>query len=327
MIGLVGSMLRARVGSALTVFLLGAGATAAAVSASVYVAAADQAVVASEVTRASATELSIHTRRVADPGGTRSFELTASSTLDMPGFVTYFAVEADVYVEGSIRSSVPPLVHRDEVCAHIRIVSGRCFAAPGEVVVGDKTAKIIGATVGQALPAKMVVGHPTEGYMTVGDPVLLTVVGLYTPLDQNDEYWGFQQYFVPNGYDRLTEEPVLTNRLTVENTPRNEERQSVDAVAGPGAITATSVPAVRTRVNEALASLKLLEANSTTDIPALLDRIDRSRVMVAEIVPIAAVPLVLLCWFVLFLAVAAAAQRRRHELGLLALRGVRTPYR
>src|SRR5688572_2815676 len=49
--------------------------------------------------------------------------------------------------------------------------------------------------------------------------------------------------------------------------------------------------------------------------------------MVAEIVPIAAVPLVLLCWFVLFLAVAAAAQRRRHELGLLALRGVRTPHR
>ena len=41
----------------------------------------------------------------------------------------------------------------------------------------------------------------------------------------------------------------------------------------------------------------------------------------------AAVPLVGLCWFVIFLAVAYGTAGRRHELGLVALRGARRPVR
>ena len=38
--------------------------------------------------------------------------------------------------------------------------------------------------------------------------------------------------------------------------------------------------------------------------------------------PVAAVPLILLCWFVVYLTVAYATEQRRPEFGLFALRGV-----
>ena len=60
----------------------------------------------------------------------------------------------------------------------------------------------------------------------------------------------------------------------------------------------------------------------STNIPDLLDRISANRTLVGQVVPVAAVPLILLCWFVIYLAVAAATEQRRPEFGLLALRGV-----
>ncbi len=64
-----------------------------------------------------------------------------------------------------------------------------------------------------------------------------------------------------------------------------------------------------------------------TDIPDLIDRIRVGQRLAHQVVPVAAVPLVLLAWFVIFLAVGYGAEARRFELGLLALRGTRLPIR
>lgn len=66
-----------------------------------------------------------------------------------------------------------------------------------------------------------------------------------------------------------------------------------------------------------------LSVNVSTSIPNLLDRIDRGRALAHQTVPVAAVPLVLLAYFVIFLAAGYGVDGRRPELAVVALRGAR----
>ena len=63
-----------------------------------------------------------------------------------------------------------------------------------------------------------------------------------------------------------------------------------------------------------------------TDLPALVERVERSRELARQLVPVAFIPLVAICFFVIYLAVGYGIFGRRPELGLVALRGV-TPAR
>ena len=65
-------------------------------------------------------------------------------------------------------------------------------------------------------------------------------------------------------------------------------------------------------------------ASTPAPTSRLLTSIERDRHTVGLVPASAAVPLLALCWFVLFLAIAYTAQARRHELGIVKLRGVST---
>ena len=64
-----------------------------------------------------------------------------------------------------------------------------------------------------------------------------------------------------------------------------------------------------------------------TSLPDLVDRVAANREVAHELVPVAFIPLVALCFFVIYLAVAYGIFGRRQELGLVALRGVTTARR
>ncbi len=332
MIGLVLSMIRARPGQAVTAFVLAMLAMAAAVSAPVYVAAADRAVVASEVEAAPVSDLVVQARRDAKAGD-RGFEDLVPKVFTFPGFTTVFSAEINSYVtsfEPGVEPVVPRFVYRDESCAHIRVLEGRCFISQSEIILSrqsiDQLKMKVGGIVGVAAAAFDAEG---QEWVPVAGSTTMTIVGVYEPVDPTDQYWADFEYFDDRPTARLVTAPILASRLSLESIERVNEKQALDVVIDHDAITGDSLAAVNAAVEDGRSQLVGLAGAPTVkaDLPDLIKRIERNRSLVAQVVPVGAVPLVLLCWFVLFVAVASATAERRLELGLLSLRGATFPRR
>ncbi|MET7424134.1 ABC transporter permease [Dactylosporangium sp. NPDC005555] len=332
MIGLVMSMIRARPGQAVTAFVLGMLAMAAAVSAPVYITTADRAVVASEVEAAPVNELVVQARRETKAGD-RSFEDLAPKVFVFPGFSTVFSAETNTYVQSPVAGAdpvAPRFVYRDGACEHVRIVEGRCFISQSEIILSKPTLDQLKIKVGAVLDVDWST-FDAEGqeWIPLGKPTAMSVIGAYEPIDATDQYWADFGYFDDRPSARRVTAPILANRLTLESIERMTERQALDVVIDHAAITGESLVAVNAAVESGRAQLAGLSGSPTVkaDLPHLLARIERDRSLVAQVVPVGAVPLVLLCWFVLFVAVASATAERRRELGLMSLRGVTFPRR
>ncbi|UWP84011.1 hypothetical protein Dfulv_07080 [Dactylosporangium fulvum] len=332
MIGLALSMIRARPGQALTAFILAMLAMAAAVSAPVYTTTADRAVVASEVAAAPVEERVVRARRVSDARD-RAFEDLVPQVFAIPGFSGVFSTEYDSYVttaDPKVDPVAPRLVYRDDACAHLRFVAGRCFISGTEIVLSKETLDQLKLPIGETVQTSFA-AYDAEGreWVPAGPAVTLTVVGAFEVVDKTDQYWADFDYFSPRRTDRLVTSPIFASRLTLEGIEHKRERQGLDVVIGDRAISGDTLDGVNAAVQEGSNKLIALPGGATvhTELPALLTRINANRSLVGEVVPIAAVPLVLLCWFVLFIAVASATQERRLELGLFALRGVSVPRR
>ncbi|MGI5178481.1 FtsX-like permease family protein [Dactylosporangium sp. CA-152071] len=332
MIGLVLSMIRARPGQAVTAFVMAMFAMAAAVSAPVYITTADRAVVASEVAAAPVNELVVQARRETKAGD-RAFEDLAPKVFVFPGFSTVFSAETNTYVTGpvpGVEPVAPRFVYRDGTCEHVRIVEGRCFISPSEIILSKPTLDLLKVGIGTVLDVDWST-FDAEGqeWVPSGKPTAMSVVGAYEPIDVTEQYWADFGYFDSRESARRVTAPIFASRLSLESIERLTERQALDVVIDHDAITGESLAAVNGAVESGRSQLQGLSGSPTVkaDLPHLLTRIERDRGLVAQVVPVAAVPLVLLCWFVLFVAVASATAERRLELGLMALRGVTFPRR
>ncbi len=329
MITLVLSMVRARPMQALVVFLLATFAVAAVVSAPAYQASADRAVVAGVVASASLPEHTVEVRYTTKEDTDSSFEALGPQSFAIPGFTSVFSAEYDGFIDGKL-DIAPRMVYRDDVCAHVRIVSGRCYATTTEIIMSPDSANTLGVGVGSAVTVRQGFFDPQDGWAAddKADRVVLTVVGLYEAVSPGEAYWSDWNYYDPRLTDRLVTSPVFSGRPTAKLVPHTRERQGLDVVVAEDAITSDSLRRIDAGVKAGVSKLAALDgATVTSQLPTLLSRADKNRSLVAEVVPIAAVPLVALSWFVLFIAVAAGTQERRFELGLLALRGTRAPNR
>ncbi|HTJ35537.1 MAG TPA: FtsX-like permease family protein [Dactylosporangium sp.] len=328
MIGLVLSMVRARPGQALTAFLLAMFAMAAAVSAPVYSATADRAVVHSEVAAAPPAERVVQARRTTPSPADHDFENLVPQVFGGGGFASVFSTEYDLVItpnDPKISKIAPRFVYRDDACAHLTFTAGRCFVSETEVVLSTAAVKQLGLRVGDTFQACYGTLDPEDGdFVEAGPRVTLTLVGAFDPRNKAEQYWSDADYFNTRYSPRQTTEPVFASRLTLEALQHGNEKQALDVVIDGSAITRESLDGINASVQTGKDKLAALPGHATvhTELPNLLARINGDRDLVAEVVPVAAVPLVLLCWFVLFIAVAAATQERRGELGLFALRGV-----
>ncbi|WP_432986520.1 ABC transporter permease [Dactylosporangium sp. CA-233914] len=333
MIGLALSMVRARPGQALTAFLLAVFAMAAAVSAPVYSTTADRAVVRSEVLAAPVTERVVQARRTSPSAQDHDFEQQVLQLFTGGGFASVFSTEYDIMIsppDPKVPKIAPRFVYRDDVCAHVRITAGRCFVSETEVILSTAQVQYLGVHVGETFQACFAVFDSVDGdYVEAGPKATLTLVGSYEPLDKAEQYWSDLDYFNPRVNNRLTTEPALAGRLTLEALEHGPQRQALDVVVDDSAITRESLSGINAQVETSKDKLSALPGHPVvqTGLPNLIKRINADRDLVAQVVPVAAVPLVLLCWFVLFIAVAAATQERRLELGLFSLRGITAPRR
>jgi putative ABC transport system permease protein len=211
-----------------------------------------------------------------------------------------------------------PLVYRQGVCAHLKIVDGACVATTGAVVVSASAAASQQWSVGAPLDVN---GRR------------LTVVGTYEPLDPLGDYWGGHPYFAAFSGSGVagdlgnTLDALFATRATLDAQPGHiVATGSVDRVLDVDRIRLTDVPALTAELLQYAAAGGRLtpvydDVTNTAIVPVLEQAMQiRDKLLAPTVIVMA--QLLLLCWLVLFLVTANAAEARGPEVALAKLRGV-----
>jgi putative ABC transport system permease protein len=328
MIPLAVLMLRARPWRAAMVAVLAALAVGSAVAVPAYLAAADAASVRAELAAATPANQVVSAQPPAGhaasdgspsyrPDGT--FEQSGAVTYQLQGFQPIFTASFDVGVVD--RAELWRLTFRDRVCEHVTPVTGRCPTGAGEVMVGEPSARAGKITVGNTLPMSQL-KQTSDGPVPVGNVVPVSVVGVYRPTAPSEPYWGPVSPFPAVGPRDPQWEPVISSRTTMLlfrlEVP---EFQQMDLVPRPGTLTPRRLAALPHEIADLTALATAADIHVSSGVPELSGRVAANRTLLGLLVPMAAVPVILLCWYVVFLAVGYASEERRAELGLVALRG------
>ncbi|GAA4590406.1 hypothetical protein BJY16_009224 [Actinoplanes octamycinicus] len=335
MTGLVLAMVWRRRGQAVTLALLAVLAVASAVAAPAYLIAADRAVAAGQIATAAPGELglsisaSLSAQAGADPAAPPPVDFTAvaAALVDLPGFDYVYASEYPaVGIEPSLEFA-SRMVFRQGVCEHLTVRAGRCPAGEGELLLGERTAARLGLRPGDPVTltgARFNNDPQTPGYVPAAIPQRLTVVGTYAVRDAGEPYWGTHGYFTATP-GRGPGEPVFTLMATVAAMDHPGTDVSIDGMAGPDVLDVDRLGDLRAGIDRLGDTAGKLGSGVqfSTGLPGLLDRIDAGRAAARQLVPVLAVPLVLLACFSIFLAVGYGAEGRQDELAVVALRGSR----
>jgi putative ABC transport system permease protein len=331
MMTLVLAMVWHRRGQAITLALLSLLAVASAVAAPAFLVAADRAVAAGQIATASTGELTLTVRGVqeatAGGGSGNDFADVGGALITLPGFRYYYSAETPTVGLEKTDRYPTRLVFRQDVCAHVRIVAGRCLFGESDVLVGEQTAKRLGLVPGDDLTLSAATPDGSAGvprFTAAGKPKALIVAGTYRTVQPGETYWGRHGYFV-SGPDVGSGEPVFTTSMTQPAMDRVRTEMAIDGIAASGTLDVDRIDGLRAelrRLDETAAELdETLQID--TDIPRLLDRIDEGRAASRLLVPVLAVPLVLLACFSIYLTVGYGAEGRQSELAVVALRGAR----
>ncbi|WP_238008169.1 FtsX-like permease family protein [Dactylosporangium sp. AC04546] len=310
--------IRYRAGRSFVVFILAVTATTAAVLAPAYSRAAQQSVLTDGLSAAStdATGLTVGAKGTGDSAAfmdLAEIRLAMNAVLDKD---TLLADRLDrpvaaIDTEVSFGETGAKLAYRDNACTRLAI-EGACADNPGEVVVSRRTAAAHGLKTGDPLTLHL-------GPRTGGRDKTFTITGLYTPNDANAPYWGRTAYFsgsaeTGDALFTMSEEDVRADPSATVSTrleyPLLASRVHLDDVAG-----------LREGMQILGDQLRGRELEVTTSLPAVLRDIDADQRAIARTAPVIAVPLLLLCWFVLFLLVASLTEERGPEIALAKLRG------
>jgi hypothetical protein len=336
MISLVLAMVWTRRGQAVTLALLALFAVASAVAAPAYLLAVDRAVAAGQVAAAVPAErglvisgLQNDRNQVEDETGRPGLGFTnvGAALASLPNFSYVYAAEyPTIDIEHDVRYRTR-FTYRQDVCAHLTLVTGRCLIGEGEVVVGEQTAARLHLAAGELITLRFATFNPDPRrprFLPDGLPKRLTVVGTYRVPKPGDGYWGTHGYFATDPGDRPGE-PVFTNAATMGSMDHGAAQVSIDGTASDTALDVDHIGELRPGLDNLRVSATKLGSPVTisTKIPDLLERIDSGRRAARLLVPVLAVPLVLLACLSIFLAVGYGTDGRRPELAVVALRGSR----
>jgi putative ABC transport system permease protein len=326
--------IRYRAGRSLVVFLLALVATTAAVLAPVYARAAQQSVLTDGLRSASAdaTTLVVAAKGTAQESQSAFLDTdevrqdvrqvlatqpAVGDRLERP----IAAVDTDTTVAPAPGHADPlaaRLAYRDGACAHLRFTAGKCPTDAGQVTLSERSAKAHGVTLGEIISLHL-------GSRTAGHEHRFQVVGLYDPKDTTEGYWGRTVYFAAGtdptgGDDRL--DAMFTN---VQDDIRTEKSATLSTRLEYPIDTADvgldDVTRLRDSVNVLVNRLRGDDLDLDTALPSILTDAAADQAAISRTAPVIAVPLLLLCWFVLFLLVASLIEERGPEIALAKLRG------
>jgi hypothetical protein len=330
MIALLIEMLRTRRAQAVTVFLLSAVATAAAVAGPIALRTVDQAVLRHEVAGASNIERTVSVNAFINPsddGAAGQFD-TIADLLRLPGFESIRAGEFEVFgpvpdPQEAFGTPTSRLVFRDRICEHLTMLRGRCLSGPLEIVVGEDTARKAGLDPGEVAVVQAARYVEGRGLIADGAEARLTVTGVYRATDPTEVYWAGQRYF-PVTADGTRREAVFTSVLTFDLVEHTLGQTVLDTLAPAEALTLERVDGLPEELEQVLGPVTGDQSYAVeTDIPELAERVEASREIAGRLVPVAFIPLVGISFFVIFLAVGYGISGRRPELAVVTLRGTR----
>jgi FtsX-like permease family protein len=305
--------IRYRAGRSLVLLLLATLAVAVTVLVPAYARAAQQSVLTERLAAAPPNAVALHL--TADPQSGPATTAQAKARITPAGLPEYAAPPigaADVPAVVDDKA-VARLAYRDGLCAHLTVSSGRCA---GGVLVSARSAQAHGITVGQLLTVHS--GRDERG-------VPLTVAGLYVPLDPGGAYWGRGGYFAAGegtGEDRLPRlDAVFVTDEASLALPGGRPTVTLDYPMADAPVPVDRVAPLRAELARFAGAANGQQLTVDTSAGAVLDDITAEMAALSRTVPLVAVPLLLVCWFVLFLAVAGVVEERAPEVGLAKLRG------
>ncbi|NUT23509.1 MAG: hypothetical protein HOV77_30430 [Hamadaea sp.] len=240
----------------------------------------------------------------------------AEATRRLPDYTTVYAAGVSVMGFGAERSV---LTYRENACAHVRLVSGRCPMGSGEVMVpAGLVQQTRGIEVGTRLfLVEAIKPDPKNPWMASNrGRAPIDVVGVYQQSNPGEDYWG-----VRTSEDAAGVPVVLTRPETLNSLPHETEVLTVTAIPAR--------PLLKTGDYDAILRSKL-DPNiikSSPDVKGMLDRIAAKRKYVETMTPAVVQPVLgLACW-ALFLLVSGRLQRDRPEVGIQSLRGLPLAHR
>ena len=217
--------------------------------------------------------------------------------------------------------SFPPtgsLVWRDGACEHVRVLSGACPGAPGEILVSTTDVENFGLVLGSTVTVRPALDEQAG--------VRLRVVGTYVSRDGS--WW---QGLTLVGLSRVSRDPDTS---AVHDAWLTTEETFVAGPILPGRDLATGA-LVRTQgtgVDEVLAlGDRVRTMSATSGAGARTFRRHRHRPLTDDVraqtgqahrtVPLLMAPMAVLTLFVLWLVLAAATEQRRRDVAVARLRG------
>lgn len=295
--------IRYRAGRSLVVVLLAALAIGVTVLVPLYARAAQQAVLADRLAAAPANAVALHLTADAQAGIRTTAE--AKARLRPPAAYPdppVGAAERPVVVDGVATAR---LAYRDGLCGHLTVSSGQCGDG---VLVSQRS----GLVLGQRLTV-----------LSGQQSTVLTVTGRYVPTDPAEAYWGRGGYFAAGDGDGPL--PRLDAIFVADEGrlafPGGEPTVSLDYPLATGQVDLDGVARLRDDLARFASAANAAQFALDTSVGAVLSDIDTEASALDRTIPVLAVPLLLVCWFVVYLAVAGVADERGPEVGLAKLRG------
>gem|GEM_PF-2640217 len=328
MFGVITRGIRYRPGRSVVVLLLAMAATAAAVLTPAYGHAAEQSLLTDELDSQNdrATQLQLFAIRNPTVEFTEVPDRIREAVAALPAMSVYTDpvefIRVSTHTTGGAYDARALLAYRADACEHLVMVEGDCRAGPGEVLLSQRSAEAERLDVGDSIGVK-----PSQGINVAH--IEHEVVGIYEPVDAGDqEYWGRSGYFShgpdPDGVEFL--DAMFVTDPEAADEFAEGMRMGVDYQLDVAALSDADIDAI-------LAALGGLEVPGVAvdeltlsvdgNLTGIVEAIREGQADIRASVPVIAVPLLLLCWFVLYLVVARLTEERAPEIGLAKLRGLR----
>ncbi|MFL6162261.1 MAG: FtsX-like permease family protein [Jatrophihabitantaceae bacterium] len=225
------------------------------------------------------------------------------------------------------------LVWRQDACAHLVAVRGRCPKAANEAMVSERTLQgnYYGWQIGGQLRLSGV-RHDLPGAGSAAPvPSTVTIVGSYQPADSQDVYWQGRNYFDahpgPGSGDQPdTVDDVFVDQAELETLAKPSLAQvQVDYPIAADRIRLADVATLKSEIGQLTAFRARTSRNDTftTNVLAVLAAEHRERSLVNVATLLVSLQLAVLAWLVLFQVVADAVEAKGSEIALAKLRGLR----
>lgn len=322
MLRLVLGVLLSRRAQSACLLVLAVLAIAAGTAAPLYAAAADRATVAAALAAATPASSAVtFTSTISGVDGYAEGLADLSRHASSPEGSALTEVTG-VLVAGRVAAAsgeeaAAPVVTRENECEHLSLLEGACASAPGEVMISEPTARLLGAEVGASVefqPSKA--DHPTT----------LLVSGIYDPVATQrdaDPYWAGRSDVTPQPLNVTN--PLFVAADTIDALGANLLVATADLYLHDSAVGAdnlTSVLASLADLSSGLPNVQVVDG-----VSPLLARVQSSREELSQTAPLGSVELLLVSWLVLLVALAYTAIERRTEVVLGSLRGAPTRHR